>query len=238
MIWNVPNPSRFRLIFDRDLVNKRQQVALMSYGLIRSIEKKDFQFADYFISRGADINVDHAGWTALHYASSLRQDGLKICKMLISHKADIHATTGSKETALIIATKQENVALASFLIDHKADVNHEDFYRRSALSYANDPSMTRLLLDRKAVVDLMDIDRRTPLFYAVFYGHEGVVKLLLDASSDIYHRDDDGQTILELLDRRPSCAEYFEKPYGDSLVDTLTLIPPDVIRNYIVNFLL
>ncbi len=84
------------------------------------------------LQRHAEIN--HPGWTALHYAATSGQ--LEIIKLLLEHHAYIDAESPNKTTPLMMASRAGKLEVLQLLIDEGADVNVKNALGLSAIDFA------------------------------------------------------------------------------------------------------
>lgn len=170
--------------------------ARSSYGgtaLMRAVQNNYPNIVALLVDAGSDVNVaaEQSG-TALMQAS--RPD---IVTLLVEAGADVNATGGTGQTALI------RLVQGGRLFKHSGATSRE----RAAVDV---PGTVRALLDAGADPNATDADGRTALFYSAashsVYGHAHVanlelIRLLLRRGADPLHRDDNGETIMELVVR-------------------------------------
>lgn len=99
---------------------------------------------------------------------------------------------------------------AAVLLRAGADVNvkAENNYGSTALMWATNPRLTKLLLAHGAAVDLQDHAGETALMHDAQIGTVGAVQALIAAGADVNARDHRGQTALGL-------AKSWDDPEGD-----------------------
>lgn len=64
--------------------------------------------------------IDHIGWTPLHYASSKGQ--LEVAQFLVTNGADVNSRSLNGTTPLMMAAQSGNESLIKFLLDNGADI--------------------------------------------------------------------------------------------------------------------
>lgn len=84
---------------------------------------------------------------ALETFSTLKQSPeYSALNALLAAGADVNAADARGRTALIIAAQKENVVAVSALLKHNADPSIRDMYDYTALSYAENQEIIRLLV--------------------------------------------------------------------------------------------
>ena len=107
--------------------NAHGESALMLLSL-----KGQLPLAKLLISREADIN--HPGWTALHYAAT--GGHADIIQLLLDQSAYIDAESPNGSTPLMMAARYGNLKSVQLLIDEGADVLIKNQLGLSALDFA------------------------------------------------------------------------------------------------------
>ena len=111
---------------------------------------------------GADVNeTDKKGCTALHFAVIESQDGAILA--LLDAKADVHMQDKQDRTAMHLACDNGNETAVKQIIEHSTC--------------------------RDTVLNGKGEFLQTPLHYAAYAGHGGVVQVLVDAKSDLHNKD-------------------------------------------------
>ena len=113
-------------------------VELMGYGNPLCVIKGDRDLAEYFADRGklvaADLDVKHAGWTALTRASI--EGYLDIVKALLAAGADKDKYGGFGVTPLIWAAIEGHLKVVQVLLKAGAKVDKADEYGDTTLMRA------------------------------------------------------------------------------------------------------
>lgn len=84
--------------------------------------------------RAAGAEIDHDGWTALHYAAF--GGYTEICKFLLDQRANIDARAPNGATPLMLAARQGHFEAAKLLVWEIADPNLKTDLGASALGFA------------------------------------------------------------------------------------------------------
>jgi hypothetical protein len=107
-----------------------------------------------------DLDVDgykdQIGCRALYWACS---SGHTDCaRLLVDHKADIHAKTNFGSSSLQVASQFGDLGCVKLLVQHGADVNCQDEYGS------------------------------TPLMYSAYHGNQTIAQYLLEQKADVHYR--------------------------------------------------
>ena len=150
--------------------------------------KGDRDLAEYFADRGklvaADLDVEHAGWTALTRASI--KGYLDIVKALLAAGADKDKYGGFGVTPLIWAAIEGHLKVVQVLLKAGAKVDKVNKYGHTALIVATDNGHTQVveaLLKAGADFKKVDEDGSTALMIATDHGHTEIVQLLEAAAA-------------------------------------------------------
>lgn len=125
-----------------------------------------------------DVLDESRNETLLHTALSRPA----ILKLLLDAGADPNLTSSAGHTPIHLAAYMGNAVAVKLLVEKKADPNHEDKYGETAIgtavTYARDASLTRLLADAGAKLDM--IINGSSLLHHALYGPAEVLKILLE----------------------------------------------------------
>lgn len=142
------------------------------------------------VSRGANVNMRHGGWTILMFAA--REDHPEVAKILLDNGADVNATgeergEWSGATALTIAAEKGHTDIVKVLLARGANVNAQNNHgSNTALMYAAEfdyPDVVKVLLASGANVTPKDKDGETALMTAKRRGRTEIMQLLKDAGA-------------------------------------------------------
>jgi ankyrin repeat protein len=154
---------------------------------------------------GAEVGAaDAVGNTPLHVASSEGRE--PVVRLLIARGADVNAVNEEYETPLHVAARKGHWGVVAALAGLGADMDEWGTPVGTVLDLAvdaGDIGSVRLLLDLGANVDGAEDTKAnpivgcTPLFHAVWRGHEAIVRLLLEKGAHVNAtRQEDGSTPL------------------------------------------
>jgi ankyrin repeat protein len=145
------------------------------------------------------LSKDANGWTPLHRAAMLGNEGVKdVIELLLANKADINARgVLADETPLHLAAWNGHMDAAKLLLANKPDVNARD--NRG----------------------------ETPLHLAALKGHKDVAELLLAKEADVNARNNDGYTPLQLAAQKgyKAVVESLRQHGGSVDIDTHGKLP-------------
>lgn len=122
---------------------------------------------------------DYFGRSLMYYA--LINGNLKIVKLLYERYARIKTVDGFNQSALLIAIYNGNLDIIHFLLEHGANPN-EIFYNKSYLYRAilsGNIKLVKILIDYGADIDYIDNKHRTIYSYALEFGNDEILELLL-----------------------------------------------------------
>lgn len=156
-----------------------------------------------FIIRHAAGDVHSAcprtGETPLHVASSPQA-----ALALLTHGADIAATTRTRQTPLHLAASRGAAAVIALLISHGAAKDARNLIGETAVhsaAAAGHPAAVTALLAHGAIVDATNIDIETPLHRASQEGHADVITVLLASGASVHAVSHPRKTALHMASR-------------------------------------
>ena len=150
-------------------------------------------------------NYECAKTTALMFAILHANADMPMCRLLITHRADVNATyEWDERTPLHASVIHRSADLCHLLLEYGATVNTTDRRLMTSLHMAvmnSDITTTRLLVDYQADVNRQDNNGRTPLHHGVA-NRDDICRFLIEQNADVNALDDDQFTPLDtaLLD--------------------------------------
>ena len=165
----------------------------------------------------ADVNATcKVSATPLLYAVC-RNSSVRVLDQLVKHGADLTRGDPAAEAA-----RRGNLEILEFLLDARANVEVRSQYSKSALHlavYNNHRDVVLKLLERGAGINVQnyspsnDYRGGTPLMSAAARGNCAMVHTLLAQGADVFVRDRDGESVLEIVQR------YGDGVNGNGLAD-------------------
>ena len=227
--WAACDPARVKLLLDHnakaDPKTSQGRTPLMIASGCELADDSVRQLLD----KGADINArQDNGQTPLFNAT--QDGGPRITRMLLAAGAKPEVPTEGGSTPLMNAVGWNDVELVKAMIARGAQVNTKnvssgkvrhgdiDMKQLTPLMFATpfgSPQMVKALLDAGADVKMRDGRGMTPLMFAVSSDTQDarVVKLLIEAGSDVNAASSTHETILDwaLKFNEPSVVSLLEK---------------------------
>ena len=167
-----------------------------------------------------DLNIAYQYQHNTPLIEALKNNYLKVAKLLLANGADINFTNEIAVTPLIGAASFGNVQLLNFLLDQGAHIDAFDkvYYEfpnscrggtpitnSSALIHAATKGhydVVRILLERGANIELQDKNGNTALIKACGLGNKEIVNLLLKYKADINIKNNDGKTAKDIAQQK------------------------------------
>ena len=165
------------------------------------------------LNAGASPHIaDTNGDPCLHYALNAGCSK-EILQTIISHGADMNATTTNNVTALVKAVNNRNMGAINVLLNAGADTNitngDGDTCLHDAVTNGN-KDVLQLLLNHGADVNVTNSKNETALMIAYFWGNIDAMNVLLSAGADPNIADANGQTCLHSVVARVSGKEVLQ----------------------------
>lgn len=123
----------FEVLLDAKEIDLEAKSRNGDNALMIAAYKGNMQAVDALISKGADVN--RPGWTALHYAASIGNDG--IVKVLLEHSAYIDAESPNGTTPIMMAARGGHIYTVKLLLDEGADATLKNASGMTAIDMAS-----------------------------------------------------------------------------------------------------
>lgn len=154
--------------------------------------------------RSFDLNTLNAkGDSALLVA--LKLGSVKVADFLLSQNSvKVEARNRQGESPLMMAALKARLPQAIRLIQRGAEVNKPGWTPLHYAASNPEPAsadMVSLLLENHAYIDAASPNKTTPLMMAAHYGHDSVVKLLLEEGADPLLRNQQGLSAIDFAHR-------------------------------------
>jgi len=153
---------------------------------------------------------DNLGFTPLIVAS--RYGETKIVEYLLRNKSEVNAKGNMGETALFRTIDVNNFENAKILIKFGADPNikesSQDWAPLPCASYYGNLEIVKLLIKNGADVNVTGKYDQTPLHWSMraitWNNQKEIVKYLIQKGVDLNHEDSNGETALQMAEKRSS----------------------------------
>lgn len=176
----------------------------------------NFKKVKFLLEKGADVNLKIYNKTPFSYflesfIDCQSQKNIRIfdemLKLLLKYNVDINETNQNGETPLFQVIKdRQSLELIQVLIDNGADFLKKDNYNNTALHFADDEDITKILLSKGLDPNAKNDNGDTPLhhssvterhFYTEFWflSHNNRFNMLID-KYDVNLKNKQGDTIL------------------------------------------
>ena len=200
--WTHPTVDQVQKALDNGAdVNARArtggQVKVGMTALIIAAINDQMDVVRLLVSKGADVNADAGGYTALRGAANAKY--LDCVRYLLDHGADVKARGANGGTVLSdVVSGPGNGEIAKALLDAGADVNAAGEIGPPICSAAGsgDTGTLGILMDYGASVDTKCGNHVTPLLMAVMMKEPQNVRYLVDHGANVHVMDDLGRTPL------------------------------------------
>jgi uncharacterized protein len=169
-----------------------------------AINRDDVRTLERLAPLGFDFNTPSPD--LLHpLLLAVGQDATRVAQFLLDRpEVQVEVRNPADESPLMLAALRGQLPLVERLIERQAHVNKPGW---TPLHYAAShggptaPAITRLLLEHHAFIDASSPNGTTPLMMAAQYGHEDVVKILLEEGADTAMRNEQGLGVLDFAER-------------------------------------
>lgn len=161
--------------------------------LLHAAEQGNVSVASELLDQGIHVDsTDEEGISALHTACANGHDNM-VC-LLLSRGASFDAINCYGWTPLMTAACYGHVKIVVILVQYKADIFAQNDLGATALDCAarsGHLQVVRILIDACSDNQRSKLDDNclTALLNACHHGHELIVKLLLEKSTDVDHKD-------------------------------------------------
>lgn len=165
--------------------------------------------ADYFLSKGADINAIGGDLKSTPLQWATRQGHLPMVVLLLKRGADYNITDGEGCNALHLAAQFGHTAIVAYLIAKGMDIDQPDSNGMTALMWSAyrvskvDP--TRLLITLGSSLKMSDHkNKNTALHWAVLAKNLTAITLLIEANSDVEVLNSNNESPLDIARKHQS----------------------------------
>lgn len=201
----------------------------ISHAFLLAVYNNQMDSALYYLKKGASVNYQSDGMTALHYATM--NQNLDMVKLLDFHKANLNKANNERFTPLIFAAQVGAFDIGEYLAFRKVSLIAKDIYGAQALHYAvayDDYYFTDMLLFYGAHVNAKTKDLNTPLHLAALNNDTALVQLLIRHKAKIFTLNSKNRTPLDIAIRNHNnkvvqllLTSY---PWPEDILDSMTLL--------------
>ncbi|MDG1436506.1 MAG: ankyrin repeat domain-containing protein [Rickettsiaceae bacterium] len=173
-----------------------------AYRLIKAIEVGNLKQIKAFVKEDPGIvnAINRHADSCLLIAVANKQ--IKVVNYLIDKGAKLGVVGQDDFSPLMLAVSVGSFDIVKILTDSGAQINfYNNSYGVTALMLAsslNDALIVKFLLENKADTEIEDRDGDSPLLLAVSKGYFEVVKLLVKFGANIYFKNKNGHTAIDL----------------------------------------
>lgn len=168
------------LLFQQTVVHEK----FINQGLLLAAEMKKVDILTYFLNKGAQVNFQGSGWTALHYAVrrdygfylwGRNDDGSYECvEKLLRAGANINALTWwSQKSPLFVAIEWRDFDMVKLLVNAGARLDIQSYWSKNSVLHAaieaKDVKILAYLVEAGASLCARDKWGRTPYMLAEEY---------------------------------------------------------------------
>jgi ankyrin repeat protein len=149
------------------------------------------------LDKGADVNADEGGMTALGMAFA--SGHLEVVQVLLDRGAEVNEKASFDPTVLMRASASGRLDMVRALLGKGAEVNAKTLAGETALMAASGSGfldIVRALLDKAADVNAKTANFRTALMSASQGGHLDIVQALIENGADVNFKTYYGMTAL------------------------------------------
>ncbi|KAL0487301.1 hypothetical protein AKO1_012207 [Acrasis kona] len=172
--------------------NSKQSMSLLHVACANSM----VEIVEYLLSKGASTSSrDPGGVTPIHLAS--QKGPVEVLNLFLNYKTSLFIKDDNQQTIAHHAARADAPGKVFDWIYSKwsQDKSHK-------------------VKTKTDVLDVVDKWNRTPLHWASVNGHRNAVLKLMDLGCDKKKRDGNGETPMEIAERRAKCGAAELRPVG------------------------
>lgn len=128
-------------LIDHPKININQPSAMRETPIMLAAFRGSKELVQKLIGRDAEIN--HPGWTPLHYAAANGHN--EIVSLLLEHSAYIDAEAPNKTTPIMMAVRGGHIRTVKLLLDEGADINVKNDRGLGVLEFAEMNNHTEIV---------------------------------------------------------------------------------------------
>jgi ankyrin repeat protein len=198
---------------DPELINSRNSGG--RFPLEMAAQTGQIDIVKFLLEKGADVNLNRGGATALHMAA-IYGGNTEVITLLLEAGADINARTGNGDTPLNMAVIGKQKEIAELLLEKGGEINLENQNFTYLLYTAASGGIKKIAdtaLEKEVDFSFRTGNGNTLLHAASEGGLVGLARMLLEKGADMEAANIYGQTPLHVAARggHKDIVEYFLK---------------------------
>ena len=191
-------------------------------------DPKSFEFLQFIIENGADVNIETEYGSALYLACGKRNE--KLIKLLLDNGAKPNLKNSSKSPLLQVIN---DINLVKLLVAKGAKVNGKDAPLVYAAGY-KDTAVLEYLISKGAKIESKNAYGETPLMSAISYWNVDAMLLLEKHNANWKVVNNDGENAVHYMLFGDYCSECDVDDNGN-LIDEFTTIKGKSFLEYLIS---
>ena len=191
-------------------------------------DPKSFEFLQFIIENGADVNIETEYGSALYLACGKRNE--KLIKLLLDNGAKPNLKNSSKSPLLQVIN---DINLVKLLVEKGAKVNGKDAPLVYAAGY-KDTAVLEYLISKGAKIESKNAYGETPLMSAISYWNVDAMLLLEKHNANWKVVNNDGENAVHYMLFGDYCSECDVDDNGN-LIDEFTTIKGKSFLEYLIS---
>lgn len=191
-------------------------------------DPKSFEFLQFIIENGADVNIETEYGSALYLACGKRNE--KLIKLLLDNGAKPNLKNSNKSPLLQVIN---DINLVKLLVEKGAKVNGKDAPLVYAAGY-KDTAVLEYLISKGAKIESKNAYGETPLMSAISYWNVDAILLLEKHNANWKVANNDGENAVHYMLFGDYCSECDVDDNGN-LIDEFTTIKGKSFLEYLIS---
>ena len=191
-------------------------------------DPKSFEFLQFIIENGADVNIETEYGSALYLACGKRNE--KLIKLLLDNGAKPNLKNSNKSPLLQVIN---DINLVKLLVEKGAKVNGKDAPLVYAAGY-KDTAVLEYLISKGAKIESKNAYGETPLMSAISYWNVDAMLLLEKHNANWKVVNNDGENAVHYMLFGDYCSECDVDENGN-LIDEFTTIKGKSFLEYLIS---
>ena len=191
-------------------------------------DPKSFEFLQFIIENGADVNIETEYGSALYLACGKRNE--KLIKLLLDNGAKPNLKNSNKSPLLQVIN---DINLVKLLVEKGAKVNGKDAPLVYAAGY-KDTAVLEYLISKGAKIESKNAYGETPLMSAISYWNVDAMLLLEKHNANWKVVNNDGENAVHYMLFGDYCSEC-DVDENENLIDEFTTIKGKSFLEYLIS---